>query len=84
MPYKQGCPGFGKNLEIIIVKCPFCDGEIEFFSDDISRKCPACHKEVFKNKAPSCVDWCKSARQCLGEKLWKELGYDKKERKIEV
>ncbi|MFQ5680739.1 MAG: phosphohydrolase [Candidatus Omnitrophota bacterium] len=76
MSYKQNCPGFGKNLEVIIIKCPQCQEEVEFFSDDIRRRCPNCHREISRDKAPSCVDWCKSARQCLGERLWKDLGYD--------
>ena len=77
MPYRQNCPGFGKDLEIIIIKCPACNTDVEFFSDELARRCPECKKEILKDKAPSCIDWCKSARQCVGEKLWKELGYDK-------
>jgi len=77
MPYRQNCPGFGKKLDIIIIKCPVCDTDVEFFSDELSRRCPACKKDILKDKSPSCVDWCKSARQCVGEKLWKDLGYDK-------
>jgi hypothetical protein len=26
---------------------------------------------------PSCIEWCASARQCLGEERWKALRGDK-------
>ena len=68
---------FGKELKITFVKCPACAEEIEFFSDEIARKCPKCKIEVLKEKVPTCIDWCKAAKQCVGENLWKELGYDK-------
>jgi hypothetical protein len=28
---------------------------------------------VFKEKMPSCIEWCSSARQCLGEERWHQL-----------
>jgi hypothetical protein len=28
---------------------------------------------VFKEKMPSCIEWCSSARQCLGEERWQQL-----------
>ena len=32
-----------------------------------------CGENVYREKMPSCIDWCASARQCLGEERWKEL-----------
>jgi hypothetical protein len=35
---------------------------------------------VFREKMPSCIEWCSSARQCLGEERWQQLmGKDEKE-----
>jgi len=36
-------------------------------------KCQKCGQYVYKEKTPSCIDWCAAARQCLGEERWKEL-----------
>jgi Fe-S-cluster-containing dehydrogenase component len=43
------------------------------FSDELKVKCHKCGEMVYKEKIPSCIDWCASARQCLGEERWKEL-----------
>ena len=68
------CPGqdFG-NLMISLHKCPNCGAEVEIFSDEIKGKCQKCGENVYREKIHSCIDWCASARQCLGEKRWKEL-----------
>ncbi len=43
-------------------------------------KCQRCGTKVYRDKIPSCIDWCASARQCLGEERWKALhGEDEKE-----
>jgi len=28
---------------------------------------------VYRERMPSCIDWCASARQCLGEERWRQL-----------
>jgi hypothetical protein len=28
---------------------------------------------VFREEIPSCIEWCSSARQCLGEERWQQL-----------
>jgi hypothetical protein len=33
---------------------------------------------TFKEQLPTCIEWCSSARQCLGEDRWKALMGDKK------
>ncbi|MDP2939446.1 MAG: phosphohydrolase [Candidatus Omnitrophota bacterium] len=75
------CPGREKGLDAKIIKCPACGYLIEFFSDELKRKCPNCKTEVRQDKLPSCIDWCKSARECLGDKLWKELGLEDRKKK---
>ncbi|MBU2567264.1 MAG: phosphohydrolase [Elusimicrobia bacterium] len=68
------CPGSDPRLlKVEIHKCPECGYEVEIFSDEIKVLCPKCRKTVYREKTPSCIDWCKHARQCLGEIRWQEL-----------
>jgi len=68
------CPGQdGRNLRVELYKCPNCGAEVEIFSDEVKVKCHNCGEMVYKEKLPSCIDWCASARQCLGEERWKQL-----------
>jgi len=74
------CPGQEfRNLRVELHKCPNCGAEVEIFSDEIKVKCPKCGKNVFREKVPSCIEWCAYARECLGEERWKQLfGEEKK------
>ncbi len=42
-------------------------------------KCPKCKTKVYSDMQNSCIDWCASARECLGEERWKELRGGKQE-----
>jgi NADH pyrophosphatase NudC (nudix superfamily) len=77
------CPGQEfRNLRVELHKCPNCGAEVEIFSDEVKVKCPKCAKYVFREKMPSCIEWCASARQCLGEERWRQLmGEEKDKRK---
>jgi len=46
---------------------------VELFSDEQRILCPKCKTEVFRKTAPNCLQWCTSARQCIGEERWKAL-----------
>ncbi len=68
------CPGQDtRKLRVALYKCPNCGTEVEMFSDELRLKCHKCGKYVYKEKVPSCIDWCASARQCLGEEMWQVL-----------
>ena len=68
------CPGQdGRNLKVSIHKCPNCGHEVEMFSDEQRVKCGKCGKYVSKAQVPSCISYCKSAKDCIGEERWKEL-----------
>jgi ribosomal protein S27AE len=68
------CPGQdGRNLKAGLYKCPECGAEVEIFSDETRIKCRKCGIYVYRDKMPSCIEWCASARQCLGEERWNEL-----------
>ncbi len=47
-----------------LIRCSKCGYPAEMFSDEIKVKCPKCKSAVSRRKLPSCLDWCKSARQC--------------------
>ncbi len=69
-----GCPGQDtRKLRVGLYKCPNCGTEVEMFSDEVKVRCYNCKEWVYKEKMPSCVEWCASARQCLGEDRWKML-----------
>jgi len=56
------CPG--SDIEITIVNCPKCGGEVELFTGDSKAKCPSCGWWVPREKA-ACIEWCPGARQCF-------------------
>lgn len=68
------CPGQDdRNIKVEIIQCPDCGYQIEIFSDEIKVRCPKCKNLACRDRLPSCVDWCKSARECIGEEKWKKL-----------
>ena len=68
------CPGQDdRNIKAETILCLKCGYEMEIFSDEQKRKCPRCNNLICKEKLPSCVDWCKYARDCIGENRWKKI-----------
>lgn len=68
------CPGQdSRKIRAAIYKCPKCGAEVEIFSDELKVKCRQCGEMVYREKTPSCVEWCAYARQCLGEERWKRM-----------
>jgi hypothetical protein len=68
------CPGQdSRNLKVSLHKCPGCGAEVELFSDENKIRCQRCGTLVQREQVPSCLEWCASARQCLGEERWKKL-----------
>jgi len=68
------CPGQDtRNLKSAIYKCPDCGAEVEMFSDETRIKCKKCKNWVYREKMPSCIEWCAKARECLGEERWKAI-----------
>lgn len=71
------CPGQDiRNLRVKLYKCPDCGAEVEIFSDELMVKCQQCGTKVYSDRVPSCIEWCASARQCLGEERWQKLKGD--------
>ena len=69
------CPG-AANLRgtptLTIKKCPQCGEDVEIFSNDISVKCSKCGLEIY-NDIESCIQWCKYAKECVGEEMYNKL-----------
>lgn len=68
----EGCQGKPKTPTIIEKNCPQCGHEIELFSIDTEMKCENCGFVVY-NDTLSCVQWCKYAKQCVGEEMYRHM-----------
>jgi DNA-directed RNA polymerase subunit RPC12/RpoP len=62
-----------RKLTVSYHPCPNCGKPVEFFSDEMRIRCPNCKTLVNKESAPSCIQWCKAARDCLGPELYDQL-----------
>ena len=64
------CPGqdmrYWKPGDIFETPCPKCGGKIEFFRDEVRRKCRCGHEIVNPNLDFGCAQWCPYAEQCVG------------------
>ncbi|MFH1897182.1 MAG: phosphohydrolase [Candidatus Desantisbacteria bacterium] len=70
----NNCPGQDSRwLTAALYKCPQCGYMVEMFSDELKGRCPKCKTMVYKENAPSCIQWCKSAKECLGEARFNEM-----------
>ena len=66
------CPG-SKNIrqpQPEYIKCPFCKAEVEIWTDEIKAKCPKCKETVAREAGLSCLEWCKYAKECVGDKVY--------------
>jgi len=75
MSFKR-CPGssvFAQPKPEALL-CPDCGAEIEIWSDEALGRCPQCRKSIIRSESQSCVDWCKHARECLGEEKFRQYG----------
>ena len=68
----QGCQSKSKEITIQDKICPRCGHEVEIFSVDTEAVCENCGYVIY-NDTLSCVQWCKYARQCVGDKMYEQL-----------
>ena len=64
------CPGqdlrYWKPDDIFDAPCIHCRAAVEFFKDDLKRRCPACGQETRNPRNDmACAAWCPSADSCL-------------------
>lgn len=55
-----------------IKECPECGADVELFSTDIKADCYDCGFTVY-NDIQNCVQWCKYARECVGEEMYERM-----------
>jgi hypothetical protein len=64
------CPGqdtrFWKPGDIFETGCPKCERKIEFFKDEVRRRCRCGHEVVNPKLDLGCAEWCPYAEQCIG------------------
>lgn len=53
--------------------CPQCGEMVEIWTHELKVKCPQCGTTVFREQKPSCIDWCKFAKECVGEEAYNRL-----------
>ena len=74
------CPGQSdRYLKVDLIPCPNCGYELEIFSDELKVNCPNCGEPVYRERLPSCIDWCPAAAQCLGPERWEQLQREREE-----
>jgi HD superfamily phosphodiesterase len=64
------CPGqdlrFWKPGDIFETQCPKCGSRVEFFKDEVRRKCRCGHEIINPKMNFGCAQWCQYAEQCVG------------------
>lgn len=50
--------------------CPFCGEKVEMWSDESQAVCPKCKKVVARQLGACCLDWCKYAKECVGQDIY--------------
>lgn len=64
------CPGqdmrFWKPGDIFDTECPKCGRRVEFFKDEVRRKCRCSHEIVNPKLDLGCAKWCQYAERCVG------------------
>ena len=68
----SGCQGKPRTPTILDKKCPQCGQDIEMFSTDTEARCENCGFVAY-NDTLSCVQWCKYARQCVGDEMSEQM-----------
>ena len=68
----DGCQGKPRTPTIEEKICPQCGHTIEIFSTDTEVACENCGFVVY-NDTLSCVQWCKYARQCVGDAMYEQM-----------
>src|SRR3989338_5737007 len=70
MPFE--CPGSEKfkQPKPEYIRCQSCGEEVEIWTDEVQTTCPNCKAKVTRQEGTSCLDWCKYAKECIGEQKY--------------
>lgn len=71
----SSCPGAKafRQPKPEFIPCPSCHAEVEIWTDEAEAKCDECGQTVSREMLQGCVDYCPSAKECLGEKLYTRI-----------
>lgn len=75
MTLNKFCPGSSKIRNPVpeYLNCTNCGSEVEVWTDEMKARCHNCGCTVFRDRLPSCVDWCAYAEECVGAEALKRL-----------
>lgn len=75
MALSSSCPGtkIFKNPLPEAIECSGCGEELEIWTDEFKVRCKKCGATTYKQRGPSCIDWCKYAESCVGPDLYRRL-----------
>lgn len=75
MTTDKHCPGSSgiKQPTPEYLTCSSCGEEVEIWTDELKAKCTSCNSLVYREQTPSCIDWCKFAKQCIGDEAYARL-----------
>ncbi|MFA5147453.1 MAG: hypothetical protein WC515_08780 [Candidatus Omnitrophota bacterium] len=66
------CPGSQKfsQPQPEEVQCRYCGEKAEIWTDEASGRCQNCGKMVKREGGQTCLDWCRYARECVGDERY--------------
>ncbi len=72
---KDSCPGSAeiKSPFPEHLVCIFCEHSNEIWSDETEIKCESCEKSIAREMKTTCLDWCPSAKECVGTEKYERL-----------
>ena len=79
------CPGSQKFSQAYpeFIKCPNCKTEVEIWSDEVKTRCAKCKKTITREQEMSCLDWCRYAKECVGDRVYEKFLKNKRLNKKE-
>ena len=74
------CPGADKfrQPQPTVTSCLFCGEEVEIWTDELQSRCPNCKSIVERQIEPNCLDWCRYAKESVGEQVYNKYLKNKK------
>ncbi len=80
MALKEGCPGSKeiRNPSPDDINCFWCDTPNEIWSDETEITCSNCGKTISRELGTTCLEWCPSAKECVGVEKYERLMKHKK------
>jgi DNA-directed RNA polymerase subunit RPC12/RpoP len=72
---KEGCPGSSeiRNPRPEEIECIWCSAKNEIWSDEPDMNCKGCGKQISRDMATTCIQWCPAAKECVGAEKYERL-----------